>query len=133
MGFLTRHCNLHQLPPSLHCSTAIAREGPDFALCLVTSAVRDALVCCELQAPAERAQAEQLLRVFGQSTEYITHCKASNRSPVLSVGRQQADHHQRPLLTAFMLQAILDNSQSSYAQLLASASLIKVVTEQSLR
>jgi hypothetical protein len=28
-----------------------------------------------LQNAAERAHAEQLLRVFGQSTDYITHCK----------------------------------------------------------
>ena len=31
------------------------------------------------------------------------------------------------------LQTILDNSRSSYAQLLAASSLLKVVTEQSLR
>jgi len=51
----------------------------------------------------ERAHAEQYLRVFGQSTEYIAHCKA-----------------------------LLDNSQSPYAQLLATSSLLKVVTEHSL-
>ena len=28
------------------------------------------------QAPQERAAAEQMLRVFGQSTDYIAHCKA---------------------------------------------------------
>lgn len=55
------------------------------------------------QNPQERAQAEQLLRVFGTSTEYAAHCKA-----------------------------ILDNSSSPYAQLLASSSLIKIVTEHSL-
>ena len=27
------------------------------------------------QVPQERAQAEQMLRVFGTSTEYVTHCK----------------------------------------------------------
>ncbi|PSC72660.1 exportin-7 isoform X2 isoform A [Micractinium conductrix] len=55
------------------------------------------------QVPQERAQAEQMLRVFGTSTEYVSHCKA-----------------------------ILDNSTSPYAQLLASSSLIKIVTEHSL-
>lgn len=53
--------------------------------------------------PQERSLAEQHLRQFGQSTEYISHCKA-----------------------------ILDNSRSPYAQLLASSSLLKVVTEHSL-
>ncbi len=28
-----------------------------------------------VQDPQERAQAEQILRVFGQTTEYIAHCK----------------------------------------------------------
>eukprot|EP00891_Asterochloris_glomerata_P007395 jgi/Astpho2/7395/fgenesh1_pm.00114_%23_12_t len=55
------------------------------------------------QSLQERTQAEQFLRVFGLSTEYVSHCKA-----------------------------ILDNSQSPYAQLLASSSLLKVVTEHSL-
>ncbi|KAF8061166.1 XPO7 [Scenedesmus sp. PABB004] len=55
------------------------------------------------QTPQERTQAEQALRPFGQSTEYITHCKA-----------------------------ILDNSRSPYAQLLASSSLLKLVTEHQL-
>jgi hypothetical protein len=32
-----------------------------------------------------------------------------------------------------MTQAILDNSQSAYAQLLASASLIRLVTEHTIR
>lgn len=55
------------------------------------------------QNPEERAHAEQYLRVFGQSTDYIAHCKA-----------------------------LLDNSQSPYAQLLATFSLLKVVTEHTL-
>lgn len=55
------------------------------------------------QNPQERAQAEQMLKVFGLSTEYVPHCKA-----------------------------ILDNSSSPYAQLLASSSLVKVATEHSL-
>lgn len=32
------------------------------------------------QDPQERAQAEQILRVFGQTTEYIAHCKVG-RTP----------------------------------------------------
>ncbi|KAI3436525.1 hypothetical protein D9Q98_005942 [Chlorella vulgaris] len=55
------------------------------------------------QVPQERAQAEQMLRVFGTSTEYVAHCKT-----------------------------ILDNSTSPYAQVLASSSLIKIVTEHTL-
>eukprot|EP00803_Ostreobium_quekettii_P004119 evm.model.scf_281.4 EVM.evm.TU.scf_281.4 scf_281:37255-51104(+) len=55
------------------------------------------------QVPEERAQAEQHLRMFGASTEGINACKA-----------------------------ILDNSQSAYAQLLASSSLLKIVTEHSV-
>ncbi|KAL4457497.1 hypothetical protein ABPG75_012362 [Micractinium tetrahymenae] len=55
------------------------------------------------QVPQERAQAEQMLRVFSTSTEYVAHCKA-----------------------------ILDSSSSPYAQLLASSSLIKIVTEHSM-
>ncbi|CAK0751589.1 hypothetical protein CVIRNUC_002079 [Coccomyxa viridis] len=55
------------------------------------------------QDAAERAHAEQVLRVFGQSTDYITACKT-----------------------------ILDNSQSPYAQLLASSSLLKVITDHTL-
>eukprot|EP00877_Chromochloris_zofingiensis_P005215 jgi/Chrzof1/14695/Cz09g12110.t1 len=55
------------------------------------------------QTPQERTQAEQMLRVFGQSTEYIPHCKA-----------------------------ILDNSRSPYAQMLASSSLLQLVTEHTL-
>jgi hypothetical protein len=55
------------------------------------------------QVPQERAQAEQMLRVFATSTEYVPHCKA-----------------------------ILDSSSSPYAQLLATSSLIKIVTEHSM-
>lgn len=51
----------------------------------------------------ERSQAEQYLKVFGQSTEYIPTCKA-----------------------------VLDSSRSPYAQLLACSSLVKIVTEQSI-
>ncbi|GAB4820934.1 hypothetical protein N2152v2_007980 [Parachlorella kessleri] len=53
--------------------------------------------------PTERSQAEQMLKVFGMSTEYVAHCKT-----------------------------ILDISNSPYAQLLASSSLIKVITEHTL-
>ncbi len=31
------------------------------------------------QDPQERGRAEQVLRVFGQSTDYVSHCKARNR------------------------------------------------------
>eukprot|EP00879_Flechtneria_rotunda_P016978 GHRR01017774.1.p1 GENE.GHRR01017774.1~~GHRR01017774.1.p1 ORF type:complete len:231 (+),score=40.98 GHRR01017774.1:220-912(+) len=55
------------------------------------------------QTPQERTQAEQALRPFGQSTDYVAHCKA-----------------------------ILDTSRSPYAQLLASSSLMKLVTDHVL-
>ncbi|DBA92724.1 hypothetical protein WJX77_011928 [Trebouxia sp. C0004] len=51
----------------------------------------------------ERSRAEQYLRVFGQSADSVSMCKA-----------------------------VLDSSHSPYAQLLASSSLIKIVTEQAL-
>ncbi|KDD73242.1 hypothetical protein H632_c2390p0, partial [Helicosporidium sp. ATCC 50920] len=63
-------------------------------------------LCAQLynsQNPQERALAEQSLKVFGESTEYIPHCKS-----------------------------ILDNSSSPYAQLLATSSLLRLVTEQAL-
>ena len=56
-----------------------------------------------MQDPAERSQAESVLRVFSTSAEYAPQCKA-----------------------------ILDNSNSPYAQYLASSSLTKLVTEQGL-
>ncbi|GFR52397.1 hypothetical protein Agub_g14907, partial [Astrephomene gubernaculifera] len=55
------------------------------------------------QSQAERVQVEQMLGVFGQSTEHVP-----------------------------ALKAILDNSRSPYAQLLASSSLTKLLTEHSL-
>jgi hypothetical protein len=55
------------------------------------------------QTPHERAQAEQVLRVFGQSTDYIPHLKA-----------------------------ILDGSASPYARVLASSSLLRLVTDHAL-
>jgi hypothetical protein len=38
-----------------------------------------------LQDPQERSQAEQVLRVFGQSTEYIAYCKVRHRRRPLGV------------------------------------------------
>lgn len=55
------------------------------------------------ESPSERAHAEQVLRPFSQSTEYVPHCKA-----------------------------ILDSSRSPYAQHLASSSLLKLLTEHTL-
>ena len=42
-----------------------------------------------VQDPAERSQAEQYLRVFSLSTEYVSHCKVC-RSDVDSVRQTQA-------------------------------------------
>jgi len=92
------------------------------------------------QNAAERAHAEQLLRVFGQSTDYITHCKVCTGLHKINVkfcyflsllscdGSLLTDSQQHEVL-----QAILDNSQSPYAQLLASSSLLKVITDHTLR
>lgn len=55
------------------------------------------------QVHQERSQAEQYLRVFVQSAESVSMCKA-----------------------------VLDNSRSPYAQLFASSSLIRLVTEQAI-
>ncbi|GJP36962.1 hypothetical protein CLOM_g1463 [Closterium sp. NIES-68] len=55
------------------------------------------------QDPAERSHAEQTLLCFSTSTEYISQC-----------------------------QYILDNSSSPYAQVLASSSLVKQVTDHTL-
>lgn len=55
------------------------------------------------QTASERSQAEGALRVFGMSTDYIPQCKA-----------------------------ILDSSASPYAQLMASSSLLKLVTEHTV-
>lgn len=147
-----------------------------------------------LQVPQERAQAEQMLRVFSTSTEYVAHCKVSPGGTSKSVcglstcnvptpaGRDACPASHRPItpaaarvltapawlcpvfchhlvlsraggspalphalshttchhfcrccpLPVHLLQAILDSSSSPYAQLLASSSLIKVVTEHSM-
>ncbi|GMH42848.1 hypothetical protein BSKO_10767 [Bryopsis sp. KO-2023] len=55
------------------------------------------------QVPEVRKQAEDYLQVLGQSTEHIPTCKT-----------------------------LLDTSQNPYAQLLASSSLLRMVTEQSV-
>uniref|UniRef100_A0A1D1ZXG9 Importin N-terminal domain-containing protein n=1 Tax=Auxenochlorella protothecoides TaxID=3075 RepID=A0A1D1ZXG9_AUXPR len=63
-------------------------------------------LCLQLytaQNPQDRLHAEQSLRVFTTSTDYVPHCKT-----------------------------ILDVSSSPYAQLLAASSLLKVVTEFTL-
>ena len=55
------------------------------------------------QDPAERSRVEQTLLVFSTNVEYISQC-----------------------------QYVLDNSSSPYAQLLASSSLVKQVSDHSL-
>ena len=41
--------------------------------------MRKRLSLVRLQDPLERGQAEQMLRVFGQSTDYVSHCKVRRR------------------------------------------------------
>ena len=107
-----------------------------------------------LQSLQERTQAEQFLRVFGLSTEYVSHCKVCNEylavhcrlaaCCIASVPAASLTYAHGMAKNASgscslvhnacsWMQAILDNSQSPYAQLLASSSLLKVVTEHSLR
>lgn len=77
----------------------------------------------------ERSKAELYLRPFGQSVEYVPHCKASanlflrEHTAVLGAASDIILH----------LQVLLHNSQSAYAQLLACSSLLKIVTEHTLR
>lgn len=56
------------------------------------------------QTPEERSRVEQMLGVFGTSTEYVPHLKA-----------------------------ILDNSRSPYAQHFATSNLLKLVTDHTIR
>jgi hypothetical protein len=46
---------------------------------------------CFLQTSQERTQAEQALRPFGQSTEYVPHCKVCNPQQL----HQQWQHQQK--------------------------------------
>lgn len=50
--------------------------------------------CCYnpavLQTAQERTQAEQALRPFGQSTEYVPHCKVCYIHPVATAGAAAA-------------------------------------------
>lgn len=98
------------------------------------------------QVPQERTQAEQVLRVFGQSTEYLPHCKVGHSRwqhdtqhvPRAALLRRHAEctHQAAPPAASLSLplfsQALLDNSRSPYAQHLASSSLLKLLTEHSL-
>jgi hypothetical protein len=47
------------------------------------------MLCWGMQSPQEQLQAEQALRPFGLSTEYVPHCKVS---------RQQQQHQQQMVL-----------------------------------
>lgn len=85
-----------------------------------------------LQSPEERSRVEQMLGVFSTSTEHIGYLKVSAcccRLPTTA-------GPPIPGLTSTTYpppQAILDNSRSPYAQLLASSSLLKLVTDHTLR
>lgn len=57
--------------------------GLQVLTCLLIASECKPAVLCATQDPQERSQAEQYLRVFSQSTEYIAHCKA--RLPNVSV------------------------------------------------
>jgi hypothetical protein len=96
-------------------------EGAQQA-CIPSSDVRESV--CWAQDHQERSRAEQYLRVFGQSADSVSMCKVAWDAIAYALAS---------CLTKFVAQAVLDNSHSPYAQLLASSSLIKIVTEQALR
>lgn len=82
-----------------------------------------------MQVLEERSKAELYLRPFGQSVEYVPHCKASTELSVRELTAVLGDTSDLILY----LQVLLHNSQSAYAQLLACSSLLKIVTEHTLR
>ena len=65
-------------PPFFHCASdhinASMQSAPDL-LYIVFMCLQISLPLPLLQDAAERAQNEQVLRIFGQSTDYITACK----------------------------------------------------------
>ena len=98
-------------------------EGAQQA-CIPSSKVTESI--CLAQDHQERSRAEQYLRVFGQSADSVSMCKVARKLDAITYILSSC-------LTYFIAQAVLDNSHSPYAQLLASSSLIKIVTEQALR
>lgn len=98
-------------------------EGAQQA-CIPSSKVTESI--CLAQDHQERSRAEQYLRVFGQSADSVSMCKVPQNLNAIAYTLPS-------WLTEFVAQAVLDNSHSPYAQLLASSSLIKIVTEQALR
>lgn len=87
-----------------------------------------------LQDPNERAQAEQSLTPFAKSTDYIPHLRVR---PCCYPASLFASPPQRTMITlhqsCFGVQTILDASHNPYAQYFASSSLLKMVSEQSVR
>lgn len=85
-----------------------------------------------MQDPNERKQAEESLTPFGKSTDYIPHLRARSCfcHDVLYPAVLQLTTTAGP---AICLQTILDNSNNPYAQYFASSSLLKMITEQSVR
>ena len=81
---------------------------------------------CLAQDHQERSRAEQYLRVFGQSADSVSMCKVARNLDAIAYILPSC-------LTEVVAQAVLDISHSPYAQLLASSSLIEIVTEQALR
>jgi hypothetical protein len=87
-----------------------------------------------MQDPAERKQAEQSLLPFAKSTDYTPHLRVRGWPRTL-------DRLVCNLMAALcvdemfsvLLQTILDNSNSPYAQYFASSSLLQIVTEQPVR
>lgn len=55
----------------------------------VTAVHKRLSIAC-MQDPLERGQAEQMLRVFGQSTDYVSHCKVRRRVQRPGLGNADA-------------------------------------------
>lgn len=99
------------------------------------------------QNPQDRALAEQSLRAFALSTDYVPHCRVCDGASgwggrvceeqgVCDYVREYAGMHRAhdPLAAPFFAaQTILDVSVSPYAQLMAISSLLKIISEHALR
>jgi hypothetical protein len=177
----THACTHSSSGDGRQCLWLVSARATDTACldaCVPSASARARARVCT-QTPQERTQAEQALRPFSQSTEYIAHCKVRAAAvqaivSTLSMLLFTCAAHTAALCRACLLparsfapscpmpcalcavccvpcavccvshchhpthqpppphQTILDNSRSPYAQLLASSSLLKLITEHQL-
>lgn len=86
-----------------------------------------------MQDPNERKQAEESLTPFGKSTDYIPHLRVCPRIYLFVFACACSKLTRIAVTLPVRLQTILDNSNNPYAQYFASSSLLKMITEQSVR